>query len=113
MCISYWSSDVCSSDLTRPARRTNLADAELGTDITREILVGDHNARFDQHLSDRNVEPRHELTNLLDLLARLQHQQCVGALIDRHAAALAQHRGLVRAEQRLEDRKSTRLNSSH
>src|SRR3546814_6683793 len=67
MRISDWSSDVCSSDLWRPAgglHHEGAADGQRGRDLVggkvqREIERGDEAARPDRHpLQDAEIAPR-------------------------------------------------------
>src|SRR3546814_4273765 len=103
MRISDWSSDVCSSDLLRIADRRRgdalgnpcLASADLDPDIFRALLLDIAAWRLGA-LADDGAQAA-------DL------GETVRALI----AAQAGERGIDAAARDYQDRKSTRLNSSH
>src|SRR5699024_5624849 len=65
--------------------------------LAGKAAVGNHNARFDLHLADRNVEIGNHAPDFLQPLCRFVDQQAVGALIDRDATAIGQHRALLAA----------------
>src|SRR3546814_4021130 len=107
MRISDWSSDVCSSDLT-DAMTTDEAGAErqeipLAAGRFQHFVGIDAHAFEDQcqFVDQRDV---HVALGVFDYLGRLGHTNAggeVGACADDAAV------------ERIQDRKSTRLNSSH
>src|SRR3546814_1647744 len=121
MRISDWSSDVCSSDLSRHHRaqetRRRDADDEPGEQEAEDDAT-DADAHQDEHIMDEPAEGRE---------ARLDRERISqGEDADRgereHPADDDQHRVAERLEQPRQrralygveaDRKSTRLNSSH
>src|SRR3546814_4777995 len=100
MRISDWSSDVCSSDLILIDR------------LDDEVAVGER-VQF-----ERRGDEAHHLVDLLGLEAALRR---AGVVILAHHAQTAVERLLLRLDDRageallqeVQDRKSTRLNSSH
>src|SRR3546814_3651960 len=97
MRISDWSSDVCSSDLRVGARLARLA-AEY--DVARHRFV---EARGRQAVGSGQVDQRQRAAVGEARVPRLPLDGDPGIIGDL----------LPRAGQRVEDRKSTRLNSSH
>ncbi len=69
------------------------------TEFLRKIIVGDDDAALDQHLTHWDVQAANHGTEFCQLVARLQHQQGVGALIDGDAATLGQQAALAALEQ--------------
>src|SRR5581483_10853401 len=66
------------------------ADAEPSTELAREIVRGNDDARFDEHLLHGLVEFRHEVADLGDAFRRVDDEQGVRALVVGHATALGQ-----------------------
>src|SRR3546814_6651881 len=91
MRISDWSSDVCSSDLAASRSR---ADGPHGREWTRDSLQHSH------QIDDREDADPHDVEEVPE------HRQA-------HDAALVGGDQPVPAELDHQDRKSTRLNSSH
>src|SRR3546814_10607939 len=97
MRISDWSSDVCSSDL-----EVQKGLSEFGTTqaVGRDIMVREI-GRLDEELVDAGVRHKHKQT---------EDEACSRKAIDRQPAS---HRDQRIGEVLEQDRKSTRLNSSH
>ena len=66
--------------------------AEARAELAAPLVVGDHDARLDQHLAHRDVELQDQAAGLLEAPAGVLHEERVGALVDRGAAALGQDR---------------------
>ena len=73
------------------AGRGEAGDAQAGAQIALEGIAHDHDARFDQHLLDGHVEGLHQTADVRQFVRGILHQQGIGALIDRQAAARRQH----------------------
>ena len=78
----------------------DVGEAEARAQLALEVIVDDHDARLDQHLAHRDVEGRHQAADVGEAVGGVLHQQGVGALIDRHAAARRQQRVGLRLDQR-------------
>src|SRR3546814_3017772 len=107
MCIRYWSSDVCSSDLDHVSHAPQAGFPALSQQAAAHAL-----ARFVMGLADAIVDLVHALADLL------QHRVVgvVGVFGVGRAAAWAGCLPIDRRRKRVGevlDRKSTRLNSSH
>ena len=66
------------------------AEAGAGAELAREVVADDHDARFDLHLADRNVERADQATDVVEAVGGVLQQQRVGAFVDRDRAALGQ-----------------------
>src|SRR3546814_3586260 len=100
MRISDWSSDVCSSDLQFFQGRTNHADMEIRGPVPFYQLPPSGPAEGVSHPPPRARKRRTRSAAIVALETA------------RAASALARLRS-ASSSSRLEDRKSTRLNSSH
>src|SRR3546814_5605450 len=115
MRISDWSSDVCSSDLVRLARREEGLQLEH---VLREAVGGGRRApqRLQGRLVGAGRAPQAEVDAAGEQLrqgAELLGDD-VGSMVRQHDAARADAKGAGAAgDVSDEDRKSTRLNSSH
>src|SRR5205814_3353482 len=85
-CLSDWSSDVCSSDLSRPANLTDQLESHL---LGFLIVAAHQNVAFDRFVSSERLRSK---------------------ILERRCETYAWRQKLFRL---LGDRKSTRLNSSH
>src|SRR3546814_2592006 len=115
MRISDWSSDVCSSDL--PARLSRLRQW-LRQFLLQDLAIGVEGHRIDDEERARHLVVGKMLAAEGDDLVGLG--ALPGAQRDRSGDILAQnlvlhadHRRLLHRRMEMEDRKSTRLNSSH
>src|SRR3546814_9356239 len=107
MRISDWSSDVCSSDLLWLTQYRANAAAVLDHPPCACIDQGAETGEYLQFQKLRVFQPQ-------SFGQRLQHRRLGLAADPRHALADIDRRFLVFVEQAwVEDRKSTRLNSSH
>src|SRR3546814_1979728 len=104
MRISDWSSDVCSSDLRMPGQRHPLAVGfhvellQVGREALEALVVGQHSVRAE---TPDVAVPHAE---------QAEDDRQVGG--QRRRAEVLVHLMAAR-EELAEDRKSTRLNSSH
>src|SRR3546814_6404286 len=101
MRISDWSSDVCSSDLNNPVIQTDAEGHETLTPYHEETLCEPDSITFADLISNQTTQAR-------DLNQR--NKQVAGG-VKYNSGGL--HAVLDAAYQTSEDRKSTRLNSSH
>src|SRR5690606_22722760 len=58
--------------------------AEAHAQLAVEVIVGDDDARLDQHLADRHVQRLHDAANVRKTAGRILDQQRVGARVDGH-----------------------------
>src|SRR3546814_9625535 len=100
MRISDWSSDVCSSDLETERLRDQMKQTQLGATLVLQDVV------FETARAE--LKPGAE-QRLAPLVSYLQANPEVRVRIDGHTDS----RESTAYNQRLSDRKSTRLNSSH
>src|SRR3546814_248975 len=131
MRISDWSSDVCSSDLARGERGIVLAIAQdRRADEYHQIGLGAAAAaRFEQLADQRNIAEQRDALDrpafvVVEQSADREHLPIVGgqhrlerALVEDQVAVARRDgsgdAGHFLPDEHLEDRKSTRLNSSH
>src|SRR3546814_3116406 len=117
MRISDWSSDVCSSDLPRePAPREKVDDFQRLLQGKREqreprLPTQPEEARQPQQAARR--EGQQAPTRQQEDAAIAGHRQASERYGDDPALRHRDDTGGTQAQQTLEDRKSTRLNSSH
>src|SRR3546814_1048192 len=122
MRISYWSSDVCSSDLDRDVRsEPRLANIECPVELLDRLSVGDHRADArlriksgDACAAGANALGQSALGIKLELELTREIEVCEQLVLTDiggdHLADLAVVEERPKPES---DRKSTRLNSSH
>ena len=65
-------------------------NAEAYAQVAAEVVVDDDDARFDQHLPNRNVQGTHEAADILQAFCRVLHEQRIGAVVDADTAAIRQ-----------------------
>src|SRR3546814_7688228 len=117
MRISDWSSDVCSSDLSKLAERGYLVTRQRPIDIKFDGLRFEAAFRIDLLVDERLLVEIKSVERLMpvhgkQLLTYLRlTNQPVGLLINFGCETLKE--GLKRIVNDYRDRKSTRLNSSH
>ena len=87
---SRWRADDAATVAAAVIERCGRAEAHA--ELAAEVVVDDHDARFDQHLPHRNVERRDQPADVGQALRGVLQQQRVGALVDRDAAALREQR---------------------
>src|SRR6185312_15688673 len=63
------------------------ADAELGAELACEIVGGDDNARFDQHLLHGLVELGNQSADFFNLVRCIDNEQRVGTVVGGNATA--------------------------
>src|SRR3546814_1423489 len=111
MRISDWSSDVCSSDLTLTGPELVVDD---GGDVTLLIHKG-----YELEQGDKWVDTpsdNHEVKVIKDLLKKVAKERpdfWTRVVKDWRGVSEETTTGVHRLYQMMEDRKSTRLNSSH
>src|SRR3546814_9669876 len=108
MRISDWSSDVCSSDL-QPRKRARILPGGLCEDhcrIGRQIAVRGVARRLHRDIAE--IQPGRKRAFALKRLEYIEQMPAIG--VEKRRQCAAQSR---RSRKSGEDRKSTRLNSSH
>ena len=68
---------VCNSPVT-----------EAHTQVAAKSIIGLNDARFDQHLRHRNIDPLQQATHVFESRGRVLHKNLIGARIDCDTASL-------------------------
>src|SRR5215204_5884834 len=76
--------------------RIPAGEASASAELTREVIADNHNASFDLHLPDRNVERTHQAANIVEAIGRILQQQRVRAFVDRYGATLGKETAAAR-----------------
>src|SRR3546814_5744386 len=124
MRISDWSSDVCSSELGGLVEvldvddgllRIDDAEVHYRIDLDRHVVARDHVLLRHVHDNRAQVDPHHLLHHgNQDDQARALHLPVAAELEHHSALVFAQHLDCTDQQyEQQQDRKSTRLNSSH
>src|SRR3546814_7593713 len=110
MRISYWSSDVCSSDLFDGGKPARTATLRMGDQDTISDLIEQRRNRIRDHIgikaSGIGCHLSEELFQRRCILWKLHIRKVIGKIAD---PELGKPELLIRSG----DRKSARLNSSH
>ena len=66
-------------------------NSEAHAELAAELVAGDHDAAFDQHLPHRDIDLTYHAPHFLEPRRSILHEQDIGAPIDDCAPALRQH----------------------